>query len=349
MTQQAPRKSLVVLEGPDGSGKTTLAEALGREGYEYAHCGAPEKPAFYYYMDGLRSTQGPTVMDRFHVGSYVYGTAFRHMDDLSDYERWTLEGTVLGQGGVMIYTCPPAHVTAKNLERGPDNEEATIYEVPEKQLEIRQLYEHFMSRRTQLPLINYDYSSAPNALEAVVANVKMLHRQFEREAMLPPDVPVVGNIVNPKYVFVADEPSTRPKILQRSRQLYPGDAAKQQRFQTGVFAMADYYNKVPFQKCTSGRYLHLTLTTADIPLTDYCIFNSRLLEGQEIAQYLGPDVFESSAPGWKNAEVVALGNEADKRLTVAGFPHRTVPHPSYWKRFHYRDIYGYAKQLKGDA
>lgn len=342
------RKAVVILEGPDGSGKTTLAEALGRVGYEYDHCGAPEKLAVDYYKDALRRHGGPVVIDRWHAGSYVYGTAFRGMDDLSPDERWTLEGTAMAQGGVMVYTIPPAEVIDKNLERGPDNAEAAIYEVPEKRAMVRNLYQRFMGGMTQMPLIQYDYT-VMLALESTVKAVRDWHLRFDQDAMLPAHIPALGNIVDPKYVFVGDEPSGRPKVLRSAKKLYPNDPARRARFAELAFSMADYYDRVPFQDCTSGRYLQIALSTAGLKLSDYCVFNSRQLDGEDVASFMPYDSFESTAVGWKDAQVVALGNEASKRLAAAGFPHRTVPHPSFWKRFHYRDFRTYAKALKGEA
>ena len=344
----ALRKSIVVLEGPDGSGKTTLANALVEAGWAYEHSGPPEKPSLEHYLDMLRRHGGPVVLDRWHGGSYVYGIVFRGMDDLTSYERWTLEGAAMAQGATLVYTCPDASSIDKSLERGPDNVDAAIYEVPEKRQAVRQYYTEFMSKVTQLRVVHYDFT-VPLAMESLVNDLDRTRSFFDRYALLPAHIPALGNIVNPRYIFVGDEPSGRPKVLQAAKRFAPSDPVKQQRFTKLAFSAADYYDKVPFKQCSSGRYLHWALTVGKLKLSDYCIFNSRQLEGAEVHDFLPWNEDFWWRPGWQTADVVALGNAASQRLDAANIKHRTVSHPSFAKRFHYRDVDGYAKQLRGEA
>lgn len=74
---------VVILEGPDGAGKTTLAKVFEeRFGYRYHHEGPPpaEKNLLNYYgallYDACHADQ-PVVFDRLHVGEAVYGPLLR--------------------------------------------------------------------------------------------------------------------------------------------------------------------------------------------------------------------------------------------------------------------------------
>ena len=49
---------------------------------------------------------------------------------------------------------------------------------------------------------------------------------------------------------------------------------------------------------------------------------------------------------FKPRRIIALGKEARERLHDARVEHRTMPHPSYWKRFHYKDIAEYGRRLE---
>lgn len=63
---------MIVVEGPDGSGKTTLAHRLAQlRGLRYEHAGPPEEGIDHvrWYLDRT----GPYVWDRFHLGEETYG------------------------------------------------------------------------------------------------------------------------------------------------------------------------------------------------------------------------------------------------------------------------------------
>lgn len=77
---------VVVLEGPDCSGKTQLAERLAIEfGFKVVHTGRPGKDEdlFVSYTDRLieaLSDDQPVVFDRLHIGETVYGPVMRKTD-----------------------------------------------------------------------------------------------------------------------------------------------------------------------------------------------------------------------------------------------------------------------------
>ena len=73
------RAAHLVIEGPDGAGKTTLAQALCASGYAYRHEGPPPPtvPALRYYAGILARLEQPTLLDRFHLGELVYGPIVR--------------------------------------------------------------------------------------------------------------------------------------------------------------------------------------------------------------------------------------------------------------------------------
>lgn len=65
--------SWVILEGPDGTGKTTIAEQLRQAGYFYAHAGPEDTlPVLAKRMSELQGLKY-VVWDRAHLGEAVYG------------------------------------------------------------------------------------------------------------------------------------------------------------------------------------------------------------------------------------------------------------------------------------
>lgn len=80
---------LTVLEGPDKSGKTTVAKALAKaHGLDYVHFGPPrEADPAAAYVKFLINLKRPTVCDRFFVSEMIYGpllrgTAMKRLDRL---------------------------------------------------------------------------------------------------------------------------------------------------------------------------------------------------------------------------------------------------------------------------
>jgi thymidylate kinase len=76
---------LIVIEGCDGSGKTTVANELVRLGWEsgfrtrLSHCGPPGKNPFDEYTTIIDRYDGAELLvcDRLHVGEWIYGPVLR--------------------------------------------------------------------------------------------------------------------------------------------------------------------------------------------------------------------------------------------------------------------------------
>ncbi len=63
---------MIVLEGADGVGKTTLARAIAEAlNLKVRHMSRPDDD--FDHVSGYMSLVGKHVQDRFHLGSVVYG------------------------------------------------------------------------------------------------------------------------------------------------------------------------------------------------------------------------------------------------------------------------------------
>lgn len=99
----------VIIEGPDGAGKSTLALAFTHLGYRYRHEGPPPKgaSAFEHYARLFAEAKKPTVFDRFHLGELVYGHVLRGESELSHDDVVRLTRLVTGTGTPIIFCYPP--------------------------------------------------------------------------------------------------------------------------------------------------------------------------------------------------------------------------------------------------
>ena len=110
---------LVVLEGCDGTGKTTLANTLAAiMNAEVIHC-TKETPNDYQFFHGIieASKTRNIIADRFMYGQFVYQE--KKDRALTKKERYLLETEILAAGGsVVLVTAPEKEIEKRLRLRG---------------------------------------------------------------------------------------------------------------------------------------------------------------------------------------------------------------------------------------
>lgn len=150
-----------ILEGPDGAGKTTLAEKLMETiNCDMFHFGKPEtkEEAFNYYqvyaeaiMDA--DSKKNYILDRSWYSDMVYGPIMRNMNEMSELHANMLEACVLANGGgLVLYLTAKLDVLWRRCKtRGETH-------ILDKEIlgMISKRYEKVMSENCKLPLVRYD-------------------------------------------------------------------------------------------------------------------------------------------------------------------------------------------------
>lgn len=127
----------LVVEGLDGTGKSTVADLLTVRGYQYSH--APYEPSgdtFDRYERQIQSMSAPAVLDRSFVSEYVYGRVRRGHTRLSLDSCLTLCEMLARRGVVVFYLDEEVDVIAA---RRPDFQ-SDLGEINRLRREYRQFF-----------------------------------------------------------------------------------------------------------------------------------------------------------------------------------------------------------------
>jgi len=319
---------LVVLEGTDGGGKTSLAKELtntylkGCQEHDTAprvlniHKGQPlSVDAFKEYENELikpgvfemvNSPTGIVITDRWHVGETIYGPILRGMSRLSEVGVFHVELALTALGAIRVLVQPRelTVIQSRLRHRGDD---VIKFEWIE---DIHRKYEEHGLR--------YGYVHAEDVtLDAIIATASTTTSVTRSEHSLPLAWPGYVGSAEPRYIVVGDERNPGPM----------GDL-------TYPFAFT------PWQKGGSAAYLMNTLMLIGWNIWDIGVGNIN-------DEGVDPVVVTKAIPA--HTEMIALGDKASATLKAAGIHHGKVPHPQWWRRFKNNDMQGYASLIKGTA
>lgn len=161
--------SFIIVEGGDGTGKTTLAEELAEQyGAEYEHVGPPRHDMTPFaehieYAFVLAEQYGSVVFDRFHLGCFAYGPIWRpenDLDGIGDFRRndWELFEHLIKSRCLLVLADPGWQEVERNLSGRDGTQPLPEYESdPAK---VTAVYDRFRKAYefSILEKIKYDYT-----------------------------------------------------------------------------------------------------------------------------------------------------------------------------------------------
>lgn len=301
---------LIIVEGVDGVGKTTLVQTLEsriREldpgcSVEILHRGPPQSSFLEEYELALQDYwpgDGKHVIcDRWHIGEHVYGPLLRGLTP-APWENYHVERFLHSRGALVVLAAAPVD---KIIERrGQRGGEDLL-----KNDQVRYVQDRFLdiTWRSSLGAQVFHVQDGDN--ERDVLTILKNARTLELEA-----VPLTGfkSYVGPCHPEVI--------LLGERRNIKRDDRW------TGAF--------VPVGG-SAGHYLLRALTSDVGEMAGF----ANALEENVPALY---SVLGQPA-------VVALGVEARRVCLEENIPHGAVPHPQFIRRFHHRSLEEYGEAIR---
>lgn len=317
---------LFVVEGTDGTGKSTLAGALAREvrrvrpseNITRFHFGPPQIHPLTEYervLDAYSPGQGRTVIcDRLHWGEMVFSEIYRGGSKLGPAGFFHVEQGLRTKGATMIHATGDPDVLRSRLDD-------TDYLKAPHALEAWERF-NAVAKMSYQHVRTWDTTGVPGTTTGTSTITDLVEHAAKLEAITS----VYGKVA-PSYVG-----PLRPWLLLVGDR--PNEFAKNRpRGHRSAF--------VPYPE-SSGHYL---LDAAILPLPrgrqEIGLVNS-------YDNVLGESIDLQVLWGMLGyPEVCALGSTANDRLTSQNVPHRSTYHPQYWRRFHHHETYSYRELVTG--
>lgn len=155
---------IIIVEGPDGAGKSTLIDKLMKShpGSSYKHFSNPktDEEAYGYwkvYAQAIEETDPNkvTVFDRSWYSDVVYGPIFRDRLEMDPMHVKMLESLVQTHGGGhVIYCTAPVNVLWARCQRRGEK----FVLSKDKLAEVAKSYGNVMATQCSLPVARYDTS-----------------------------------------------------------------------------------------------------------------------------------------------------------------------------------------------
>lgn len=314
---------MIILEGPDGSGKTTIIERLGYERRSFkalrggvgedgrGNWGAQDPAPIAYARQvlqgqadehrGWRAGTGGSgiALDRFHLSETVYGPILRQGSGITNEEVVVLDRLLRARGVYRILCLPPFLETMKNVQR--EGRERPSYQTLTFLRQAYLAWEKIAYDRAggvdyeRFDLL-YDYTRTP---------------EVPRIPLRPTCPPGVIGSPSARFLLVGER-SNLPLDLP-------------------FFSMKE-----------SSGFLNRCLWYAGFREEEIALTNAFAADGRP--RDLRACLLASTS------YVVALGKDAgaeiDRQRVGLHMPILNAPHPQYWKRFHTRNQAAYVERLK---
>ncbi|MGH9202177.1 MAG: hypothetical protein ACRD2A_13190 [Vicinamibacterales bacterium] len=185
---------LVIIEGTDCTGKSTLAERLiDATGAHLIHRGPPIRHPLEEYVLDLFPREPRVVCDRWHLGELVWPTIYGRDSVYDDAMFNYTEAFLRSRGALVVYCASTVSAIRKRLKARGDNTFRSEHIVPSCTL-----FEN-VARRSTLPQLTYSIEH-PVPTEAIIQRAGTLTAATKFRTYS-----IIGNTFDPTLLLVGDQ------------------------------------------------------------------------------------------------------------------------------------------------
>lgn len=296
---------MIILEGCDGTGKTTLAKKLIKDlGLTYFKKSVPEGDPFQDYLKTIGEAEPTYIFDRLYLGERVYPQVKPNRTPMALTKKQLLERLLNAKGAILLL-CHGTNdqILETFLSRGEDFitfDEAkkvnSLYRVEYTQAMVYHkiaINPKELTEQTYQDLLTYLKAKLEKSQELHKRSLKFLNNGYSYH--------------DEKVVLVGDKPSLKTLFDEQHRYAFSG-------YEGSSLFLAECLGE------TSNPYRYY--------ITNACKFGGQLTD-KDIS-LLAEELSDFKFPP---SRLVAMGTEASTALKKLGIKHEYTFHPQYWKRF----------------
>jgi thymidylate kinase len=300
---------MIIIEGPDGAGKSTLVQYIRRElGRIVIKPYYPKVNQLSYYLHS-----GPLYNDyfleRYYLSEVVYPRFKKNREPMEDWKQFMIESALYQYAPVIFYLRPSRETILENIKvRGDD-----YVSIEEVDLMIEE-YDKAI-QRSHIPSIRYDFKS--DNVDEKIGEALDLHRENYELTEYFHQFLSAGNCLKEEGImFIGDEPSNK--------------------------SVGEGFIRAFLSDKGSPALLHEILWKAGVYDTEMPYFTNwgkgfdndhdRFVALNEEIKRLNP------------RKIICLGKEVAEKCGIGG---GVIEHPSYVKRFSYNNYEWYINKIKG--
>ncbi len=300
---------MIIIDGPDGSGKSTLVEYIKKNSsIQLVKPFYPKQNQLSYYLHSP-AHYAPFYLERYYTSELVYPQFKEGRDQMQPWHQYLIEAGLMPFAPVILYVRPEKETILENIHvRGDD------YIKLEEIDQMLYFYDNVMEN-TYVPVFTYDYKQ--NNLDTILKLVETIHQQRQEKALKLQKFMSSGNLYEEGCVmFVGDMPSN--------------------------YSVGKGFIRAFISNTGSSEYFHRCLFDAGVYPTKQIPYftNWNKCEGND---KLNMRALEEEIVIVKPRKIICLGESIRNKV---GFGSNFVCHPAYIKRFKQAQYKEYTQQLK---